>query len=207
MSQLTKIVLLMVMSSNVIAGGESQVVAEHDSVNFFDKPIIEQFNDKAFDYKAKAYGDYAVFFNLCQKHPDDPKCGEELDFYKAGYYRAKAAEEAFSMSVQPHFKDLKLPTIAYSDLAKDLNYLGYLNQSDDAQFDELLVALNLWLAKQDLEPTVDIYLAHGYAMSLEALIAKHSDSAKPSDLAKHSGSKKNLDSKMSFDSKKQLDSM
>jgi hypothetical protein len=151
-------------------GAAAEVKGEKLPSDLFEPQVTEKLFSKAYDYKAKAYGDYAVLFNLCQQEPKHSRCGEELEFYKAAYHRAKATHEAIIMAGSEQFKELMLPAVAYEQLSDDLIQLGYLNKADDIQLNQIMTALNQWLADYHLKPTHDIYLLHGYAVSLDALI-------------------------------------
>ncbi|MDN2481186.1 hypothetical protein [Vibrio agarivorans] len=164
-----------VISWNVAANTkDGRLMEENPLSNLFDQQATEQLFDKAYDYKAKAYGDYAVLFNLCQKEPEHARCGEELEFHKAAYNRAKATHEAIIMAGSEPYQDLKLPAVAYQQLSDELIQLGYLTNAENIRVDQIVTALNQWLADHNLEPTHDIYLLHGYAVSLDALINSHS---------------------------------
>ncbi|MCP3699309.1 MAG: hypothetical protein GY920_12240 [Aliivibrio sp.] len=144
-----------------------------DVDTLFESNKIEPFINAAYDNKAKAYGQFASVFNICQKQPNHEKCGKEYQQLELQYNVAKSNHEALMMVWTPEFRTLRLPIAAMPQLGKELTQLGYIAvRNQDLSDEDILVGLNGWLDAHDLANTVDIYLLHGFLVSTDAIVSK-----------------------------------
>ncbi|MFA0233327.1 hypothetical protein AB4491_30695, partial [Vibrio sp. 10N.261.45.A7] len=77
----------------------------------FNQASIKAVIDMAFHTKSERYTEFATLFNLCQKLPKNPQCGEKYDAKRTNYEVAKANYDVMLMTNDPQFITLMMPPI------------------------------------------------------------------------------------------------
>ncbi|CAH6832904.1 conserved exported hypothetical protein [Vibrio chagasii] len=153
-------------SQAVSAQTEQPIPAEH----LFNQASVGAVIDMAFDTKSQRYTEFATLFNLCQKLPDNPQCGEKYEKKRSNYELAKANYNVLLMANEAQFIDLMMPPSNYPELVSALKTLGYLSENETkAEHSLVLEALNEWLVLHSFAKTDEIYFMHALMVRAEEL--------------------------------------
>ncbi|MEZ9700157.1 hypothetical protein AB4455_08355 [Vibrio sp. 10N.261.46.E12] len=136
----------------------------------FNQASIKAVIDMAFHTKSERYTEFATLFNLCQKLPKNPQCGEKYDAKRTNYEVAKANYDVMLMTNDPQFITLMMPPINYEELVSGLKTLGYLSSElEEVEHAQTLDALNEWLLLHSFAKTDEIYFMHALMVRAEEL--------------------------------------
>ena len=166
--KLKTVVLLVValISQTVIA--QTKAVSPTDTL--FNQASVKVVIDMAFQTKSERYTEFATLFNLCQKRPSNPQCGEKYELKRTNYEIAKANYDVLLMTNEPQFITLMMPPINYDELVLALKTLGYLSgKQEKVDHAQTLDALNEWLVLHSFAKTEEIYFIHAQMVRAEEL--------------------------------------
>lgn len=162
----TALLTAALFTQTVSAQTEQSVTAEY----LFNQVAVNAVIDMAFDTKSRQYTEFATLFNLCQKLPDDPQCGEKYEKKRSNYELAKANYNVLLMTNEAEFIDLMMPPSNYPELVSALKTLGYLSENQTkADHSIVLEALNEWLVLHSFAKTDEIYFMHALMVRAEEL--------------------------------------
>ncbi|MEZ9764847.1 hypothetical protein AB4278_18320 [Vibrio splendidus] len=144
--------------------------AEVEKDALFNQASVKAVVDMAFQTKSERYTEFATLFNLCQKLPNDPQCGEKYTAKRTSYEVAKANHDVLLMTNNPQFITFMMPQSNYDEVVTALKKLGYLNEMQEkVEYAQTLDALNEWLVLHDFVETDEIYLMHALMVRAEEL--------------------------------------
>lgn len=162
----TALLTAALFSQAVSAQTEQSVTAEY----LFNQVSVNAVIDMAFDTKSRKYTEFATLFNLCQKLPDDPQCGEKYEKKRSNYELAKANYNVLLMTNEAEFIDLMMPPSNYPELVSALKTLGYLSENQTKEDHSIVLeALNEWLVLHSFAKTDEIYFMHALMVRAEEL--------------------------------------
>lgn len=145
-------------------------MAQHSASDFPEEVINGMIAD-SFATMSKEYTEYASYFNVCQKKPDEPVCGAPYQTAMTRYKQAKANHEVLDMLWTSDLKNMVLPPVAESGLADSLITLGYLDYSkkESLSSTQIKQATYLWMQDNGLAKTESILLLHQVLLKSAAL--------------------------------------
>lgn len=168
--KLKTIVLLVALISQTVTA-QTNAVSSTDTL--FNQGSVKAVIDMAFNTKSERYTEFASLFNLCQKRPNNPQCGEKYKTKRTNYEVANANYNVLLMTNEPQFITLMMPPVNYEELVSALKTLGYMSDKqvkvDPAQ---TLEALNQWLEFHNFVETDEIYFMHALMVRAEELSQK-----------------------------------
>ena len=168
--KLKTIVLLVALISQTVTA-QTNAVSSTDTL--FNQGSVKAVIDMAFNTKSERYTVFASLFNLCQKRPNNPQCGEKYKTKRTNYEVANANYNVLLMTNEPQFITLMMPPVNYEELVSALKTLGYMSDKqvkvDPAQ---TLEALNQWLEFHNFVETDEIYFMHALMVRAEELSQK-----------------------------------
>ncbi|NOJ02525.1 hypothetical protein F0236_02035 [Vibrio splendidus] len=168
--KLKTIVLLIALISQTVTA-QTNAVSSTDTL--FNQGSVKAVIDMAFNTKSERYTEFASLFNLCQKRPNNPQCGEKYKTKRTNYEVANANYNVLLMTNEPQFITLMMPPVNYEELVSALKTLGYMSDKqvkvDPAQ---TLEALNQWLEFHNFVETDEIYFMHALMVRAEELSQK-----------------------------------
>ncbi|WP_210498620.1 hypothetical protein [Vibrio crassostreae] len=141
--------------------------ASADTQNSFEEIKTSQ----AYELMSAEYTTFAKLFNVCQKKPSLPDCGETYEKARSKYELAKHNYEAMKMSQLDAFSELEAPSISYPSLAINLESLGYLELGDKEEVltSDLMVAINKWQEDSGVTKTSHISMFTMQAIGVDAM--------------------------------------
>lgn len=168
---------LLVSSGSFASPTESQTAEQDNSMSkqsvehLFVEEEIQTMISVAYQTKSTRYANFATLFNLCQKQPEDARCGDEYTQKKSHYETANANHAVLTMVYGQEFKYLLMPEVNYPELVEALRNLGYLGNGieRDVNYSDTLAALNEWLMSHNMPKTDDIYFLHALLVRTEEL--------------------------------------
>lgn len=136
----------------------------------FNQASVKAVIDMAFNTKSERYTEFASLFNLCQKRPSNPQCGEKYKAKRTNYEVANANYNVLLMTNEPQFITLMMPPVNYEELVSGLKTLGYLSdEPEKVEQAQTLDALNEWLVLHRFARTDEIYFMHALMVRAEEL--------------------------------------
>lgn len=123
------------------------------------KASIDDMVAKSYQVMQTRYSDFAVLFNLCQKMPNDHRCGPEYNEAQSRYHQAKSIYDVLNVLVKEDMLDVQLPAGGKHDLYYMLEMLGYIDVTGDREAD-LRKGLNHWCQDKGIAESDELYLAH-----------------------------------------------
>ncbi|MEZ9722516.1 hypothetical protein AB4354_09220 [Vibrio splendidus] len=161
-------VLLVAAFISQTATAQTDEALSTDSL--FNQTSVKAVIDMAFRTKSERYTEFATLFNLCQKLPKNPQCGEKYEAKRTSYEVAKANHDVLLMTNNPQFIALMMPPSNYDEVVTALKTLGYLKKNQgNVEYAQTLDALNQWLVLHNFSKTEDIYLMHALLVRAEEL--------------------------------------
>ncbi|PML54855.1 hypothetical protein [Vibrio lentus] len=148
----------------------AQTNAVSPTDTLFNQASVKAVIDMAFNTKSERYTEFASLFNLCQKLPNNPQCGEKYELKRTNYEIAKANYDVLLMTNEPQFITLMMPPVNYEELVSGLKTLGYLSdEQEKVEQVQTLEGLNQWLEFHNFAKTDDIYFMHALLVRAEEL--------------------------------------
>ncbi|MCF7485182.1 hypothetical protein [Vibrio sp. A2-1] len=168
--KLKTIVLLVALISQTVTA-QTNAVSPTDTL--FNQGSVKAVIDMAFNTKSERYTEFASLFNLCQKRPNNPQCGEKYKTKRTNYEVANANYNVLLMTNEPQFITLMMPPVNYEELVSGLQILGYLDcEQESVDLVQTLDALNEWLVLHRFAKTDEIYFMHALMVRAEELSQK-----------------------------------
>ncbi|MGF1755258.1 hypothetical protein L4C33_16895 [Vibrio makurazakiensis] len=156
----------LLLASSVMASPNSEVEVDR----LFKTESVDAVISMAFETKSSRYTEFAQLFNLCQKRPNDERCGDEYKGKRTRYEVAKSNYGALLMVNAPEFRTLPMPEVNHPEFVNSLKVLGYLKSDlDNVSKEQALFALNQWLVMNDFEMTSDVFLMHALLVRAQEL--------------------------------------
>ena len=166
--KLKTVVLLIATLLSQTVTAQTKAVSPTDTL--FNQASIQAVIDMAFHTKSERYTEFASLFNLCQKRPNNPQCGEKYNTKRTNYEVAKANHDVLLMTNDPQFLTLKMPLSNHQELVSALKTLGYLSSAQEkVEYAQTLDALNEWLVLHSFAKTDEIYFMHALMVRAEEL--------------------------------------
>ncbi len=163
----TAVLLAAALISQVVSA-QNKAVSPTDTL--FNQASVKAVIDMAFNTKSERYTEFASLFNLCQKRPNNPQCGEKYNTKRTNYEVANANYNVLLMTNEPQFITLMMPPINYEELVSGLKTLGYLSsEQEEVEHAQTLDALNEWLLLHSFAKTDEIYFMHALMVRAEEL--------------------------------------
>ncbi|MGF1694117.1 hypothetical protein L4D20_13415 [Vibrio kyushuensis] len=173
MNKLIAVLAMFTVSITPIASAET--IDTNDIDRLFNQASVDAVISMAYQTKSARYTDFAQLFNLCQKRPQDERCGDEYKTKRTNYEVAKSNHGALVMVNTPEFQSLFMPEVNYPEFVGSLKALGYLDsdlessKTNQINQEQLLVALNRWLDSNGFEQTSEIYFMHALLVRAQEL--------------------------------------
>lgn len=148
----------------------AQVEEVSPTGTLFNQASIKAVIDMAFHTQSERYTEFATLFNLCQKLPDNPQCGEKYEKKRSSYELAKANYNVLLMANEPQWITLRMPPANYEELVSGLKTLGYLSdEQEKVEQAQTLEGLNQLLEFHNFAKTDEIYFMHALLVRAEEL--------------------------------------